>query len=107
MILAGGFGTRLSEETGTRPKPMVEIGGRPILWHIMKIFGHYGFNEFVLALGYKADMVKEYFLNFNRYSGDLSLKLCQEDPIINRDFCTDWKVHLKDTGYNSGTGGRF
>ena len=68
IILAGGFGTRLSEETGTRPKPMVEIGGRPILWHIMKIYAHYGFDDFVLALGYKADFVKKYFLEYIKYS---------------------------------------
>ena len=75
IILAGGFGTRISEETETRPKPMVEIGGRPILWHIMKIYAHYGFNDFVLALGYKADYIKKYFLEYVNYSGNLTVQI--------------------------------
>ena len=107
VILAGGFGTRLSEETVNRPKPMVEVGGRPILWHIMKIYAHYGFNEFVAALGYRADMIKQYFLDYSKLNGNFSITFKGEEEQITRYEKDDWTVHLIDTGYNSGTGGRI
>ncbi len=106
IILAGGFGTRLSEETENRPKPMVEVGGRPILWHIMKIYAHYGFDEFVIALGYKADMIKKYFIEYAGYSGNLTVKIkAGNSNIIKRDH-DDWTIHLEDTGIDTMTGGR-
>lgn len=106
IILAGGLGTRLSEETESRPKPMVEIGGRPILWHIMKIYAHYGFHEFVLALGYKADYIKKYFLDYVSYSGNLTVKIRNgESHIVQREQ-DEWTLHLEDTGQHTMTGGR-
>ena len=75
IILAGGFGTRLSEETANKPKPMIDLGGRPILWHIMKIYAHYGFKEFVIALGYKADLIKKYFIEYAEFSGNLTVEI--------------------------------
>lgn len=107
VILAGGFGTRLQEETGARPKPMVEIGGRPLLWHIMKIYSHYGFQEFVIALGYKADIVKRYFLDFTTLNGDLTVSFSKDQRQIKHYEHDEWIVHLKDTGYHSQTGGRL
>lgn len=107
IILAGGFGTRLSEETHARPKPMVEIGGRPILWHIMKIYAHYGFNEFILALGYKADFIKKHFLEYSKYAGNLTVKISNgESKIIQREQDA-WTIHLEDTGMDTLTGGRI
>jgi len=107
VILAGGIGSRLSEETGLRPKPMVEIGGKPILWHIMNIFGAHGVEEFVIALGYKADVIKEYFLNFYALNNDLSIDLASGETIIHRRSVPPWKVHLVDTGLATQTGGRL
>lgn len=107
VILAGGFGTRLMEETTSRPKPMVEVGGRPILWHIMKIYSHYGFNEFVIALGYKADFIKRYFMEYAALNGDITATFCKDKTEITRDEHDEWVVHLKDTGYHSNTGGRL
>lgn len=107
VILAGGFGSRLSEETILKPKPMVEIGGKPILWHIMNIYGHYGFNEFVVALGYKGESIKEYFLNYCNLQSDLTISLKDGKVAASRNCFRDWTVHLIDTGANSMTGGRL
>ena len=106
VILCGGMGTRLSEETTKRPKPMVEIGGRPILWHIMKGFAQYGFCEFVLALGYKGEFIKDYFLKYRSHSSSLSVDLRSGDVELHDDKCDNWKVHLIDTGQSTMTGGR-
>ena len=106
VILAGGKGTRISEETGARPKPMIEIGERPILWHIMKHFSHYGFCEFVVALGYKGDAIKEYIFNYGRYDGDATVDLAVETVERFRAETENWKVHLVDTGQETLTGGR-
>ena len=107
VILAGGFGTRLSEETALRPKPMVEIGGKPILWHIMKIFSSNGIKEFIIALGYKGDFIKEYFLNFYAINNDISIDLATGLTTIHDGNQPDWKIHLVDTGLNTMTGGRL
>jgi glucose-1-phosphate cytidylyltransferase len=107
IILAGGFGTRLSEETVIRPKPMVEIGGRPILWHIMNICAAHGVKEFVVALGYKGEIVKEYFLNFYAINNDISIDLATGRTTIHDGNQPDWKIHLVDTGLDTQTGGRI
>jgi glucose-1-phosphate cytidylyltransferase len=107
VIFAGGFGTRLSEETIVKPKPMVEIGGRPILWHIMKLYSHFGYDEFVVALGYRADMIKRYFLDYSSLNGDLTVKLTRHQPEVKHFEHDAWTIHLKDTGYHSNTGGRL
>jgi glucose-1-phosphate cytidylyltransferase len=106
IILAGGFGTRLSEHTEVIPKPMVTIGGRPILWHIMKTYAHFGHKDFHLALGYKAEIIKEYFLNYRSLNSDFTVNLLsgEVEPIEVEDI--DWKVTLVDTGFDSMTGGR-
>ena len=107
VILAGGLGTRLSEETHLKPKPMVEIGNRPILWHIMKIYSHYGINEFIICLGYKGYIIKEYFINYLNHQSDLSIDLKDNKiNILNRKI-ENWKVTLVDTGINTMTGGRI
>ena len=106
VILAGGLGTRLSEETIIKPKPMVEIGGKPMLWHIMNIYGAYGFNEFLVALGYKGDVIKEYFLNYYNLQSDLTISLKTGEVIASKNCYRDWVIHLVDTGLNSMTGGR-
>ncbi len=108
VILAGGMGTRLVEETEVKPKPMVEIGGRPILWHIMKNYAHYGFKEFYIALGYKGEIIKQYFLDYYRISRDITidLKAGQVEVSNNRD-TEDWVVHLESTGLESLTGERI
>jgi glucose-1-phosphate cytidylyltransferase len=107
LILAGGFGTRISEETDTRPKPMVEIGGRPILWHIMKLFSHHGFNEFIILLGYKGYIIKEYFANYFLHQSDITIDLCNNYTEILNNPCEPWKVSLIDTGVGTQTGGRI
>jgi glucose-1-phosphate cytidylyltransferase len=108
VILAGGMGTRLSEETHLRPKPMVEIGGKPILWHIMKIYSAHGIKEFIIALGYKGEMIKEYFLNFYAFNKDISVDLgTGKTTIHNGKKHEDWTVHLVDTGLHTQTGGRL
>jgi glucose-1-phosphate cytidylyltransferase len=108
VILAGGLGSRLSEETTLRPKPMVEIGGKPILWHIMKTYACHGINEFIVALGYKAEVVKDYFLRFYAINNDLSIDLASGSTTIHKNgHQTDWKVHLADTGLYTQTGGRL
>lgn len=107
VILAGGLGTRLAEETELKPKPMVEIGGRPILWHIMKTYAHYCFNEFFIALGYKGEYIKRFFYEYQLLSGNLSFDLAAGKINNHLRECEDWKVHLVDTGQNSMTGGRI
>ena len=107
VILAGGFGSRLSEETVLRPKPMVEIGNKPILWHIMKIYAAHGVNEFLIALGYKAEFAKEYFLNFYALNNDISVDLASGETTIHERDVPPWKVHLVDTGLHTMTGGRL
>jgi len=105
-ILAGGLGTRLTEETIIKPKPMVEIGGKPILWHIMKIYAAHGFKEFVIALGYKGELIKDYFLNYRYSAHSLTVNLDSSNVIIHDGGSDDWTVHLLDTGLSTQTGGR-
>ena len=107
VILAGGVGTRLSEETVSRPKPMVEIGGKPILWHIMSIFAANGINEFIIALGYKGETVKEYFLNFYAINNDITIDLAAGKTTVHDGRQPEWKIHLVDTGLATQTGGRL
>jgi glucose-1-phosphate cytidylyltransferase len=107
VILAGGLGSRLSEETVAKPKPMVEIGGKPILWHIMHIFSAYGVNEFVLALGYRGEVIKEYFLNFFALNNNISVDLASGKTTIHEGNQPRWKVHMVDTGQLTMTGGRL
>ncbi|MFH1309474.1 MAG: glucose-1-phosphate cytidylyltransferase [Candidatus Omnitrophota bacterium] len=107
VILCGGLGTRLREETEIRPKPMVEIGGRPILWHIMKTYAHYGVDEFILCLGYKGDIIKEYFYNYEMLSNDFTIELGSKDIVVYpRHSEKGWKVTLVDTGLSTMTGAR-
>ena len=107
VILAGGLGTRLAEETEVRPKPMIEIGGRPILWHIMKQYACYGHNEFCVALGYKGEIVKHYFKDYAASSSSLTVDLAKGQVEIHSSRAEDWLVHLIDTGADTGTGGRL
>ena len=107
VILAGGLGTRLTEETETRPKPMVEIGGKPILWHIMKLYAHYGYKEFVIALGYKGDVIKRYFLDYAKLQSNFTVNLASGDVMRHGGPPEDWIVHLVDTGVATNTGGRL
>lgn len=106
LILAGGFGTRLSEDTVNKPKPMVEIGGKPILWHIMKSYSQHGFNDFVILLGYKGYIIKEYFSNYFLHQSDVTFDLKNNKMEIHNNSSEPWKVTLLDTGDNSMTGGR-
>lgn len=107
VILAGGLGTRLMEETEARPKPMVEIGGRPILWHIMKHYAHYGFNEFAIALGYKGEMIKRYFLDYAHLNSNFTVHLGSGDVMRREVSGEPWTIHLVDTGIQTQTGGRI
>jgi glucose-1-phosphate cytidylyltransferase len=107
LLLAGGYGTRLSEETDIRPKPMVEIGGKPILWHIMKIYSHYGFNDFVVLLGYKGYYIKEYFANYFLHQSDVTIDLQTNSMQVHNNSSEPWKVTLVDTGLDTMTGGRI
>jgi len=107
VLLAGGLGTRLAEETSIRPKPMVEIGGKPILWHIMKIYSHYGFNEFVICLGYKGHMIKEYFINYFLYNSDITVELHNNQLDVHYSNSESFKVTLVDTGIDTNTAGRI
>ena len=107
VILAGGLGTRLSEETGTRPKPMVEIGGRPILWHILKSYSQHGINDFVICCGYKGYLIKEYFANYFLHMSDVTFDMTANSMEVHQSVAEPWRVTLVDTGDDSGTGGRL
>ncbi|MGD1061652.1 MAG: glucose-1-phosphate cytidylyltransferase [Terracidiphilus sp.] len=107
VILAGGQGTRLSEETSTRPKPMVEIGGRPILWHILKIYSQHGINDFVICCGYKGYLIKEYFANYFLHMSDVTFDLRGNHMQVHQSVAEPWHITLVDTGDNAGTGGRL
>ncbi|MFH7321193.1 glucose-1-phosphate cytidylyltransferase [Desulfurivibrio sp. D14AmB] len=107
LILAGGLGTRLSEETDVRPKPMVEIGGQPILWHIMKIYSHHGINDFVILLGYKGYYIKEYFANYFLHRSDVTIDLRNDQRIVHKHSAEPWRITLVDTGRETMTGGRI
>src|SRR5258705_10219118 len=106
VILAGGLGSRISEESHLRPKPMVEIGGRPIIWHIMKIFAAHGISEFVVCLGYKGYQIKEYFSNYFLHMSDVTIDIARNDVEVHQKGAEPWKVTLVDTGENTQTGGR-
>ncbi len=107
LILAGGLGSRLSEETSLKPKPMVEIGGKPILWHIMKIYSYYGFNEFIILCGYKGYLIKEYFANYYRHMADMTVDMTNNKIEYHRNNAEPWIVTLVDTGAETMTGGRI
>ncbi len=107
VILAGGLGTRLSEETTLKPKPMVEIAGKPILWHIMKIYSKYGINEFIICLGYKGYMIKEYFANYYTHMSDVTFDLSNNSHKVHSNYAENWKVTLVNTGEETMTGGRI
>lgn len=107
LILAGGYGTRLSEETDIRPKPMVEVGGKPILWHIMKTYSYYGVNEFIILLGYKGYFIKEYFANYILHQSDVTIDMSNGDMQMHNKSSEPWKVTLLDTGLNAMTGARI
>jgi glucose-1-phosphate cytidylyltransferase len=107
VILAGGLGTRLAEETTVRPKPMVEIGGRPILWHIMKMYSHFGINDFIICLGYKGYIIKEYFANYARHMSDMTIDMRSGTTEVHRNLAEDWRICLVDTGDETMTGGRL
>ena len=106
LILAGGLGSRLSEETVLKPKPMVEIAGKPILWHILKIYSQYGFNDFVILLGYKGYLIKEYFSNYFLHTSDITIDISENSIKVHNKYSEPWKITLIDTGLNSMTGGR-
>jgi glucose-1-phosphate cytidylyltransferase len=107
VLLAGGFGTRLAEETDIKPKPMVEIGGRPILWHIMKLYSHFGYNDFIVCLGYKGYVIKEYFANYFLHMADVTFDMSNNEMTVHQKKAEPWKVTLVDTGANTMTGGRI
>jgi glucose-1-phosphate cytidylyltransferase len=107
VILAGGLGTRISEESSTKPKPMIEIGGRPILWHIMKIYSHYGMNDFIVCLGYRGYMIKEYFANYFLHMSDVTFDMEKNSMEVHQRFAESWRVTLVDTGDSTQTGGRL
>jgi glucose-1-phosphate cytidylyltransferase len=107
VILAGGLGTRISEETNTRPKPMVEIGGMPVLWHLLKIYSHHGINDFVVCLGYKGYMIKEYFANYFLHMSDVTIDLAKNALEVHQRHAEPWRITLVDTGHETQTGGRL
>ncbi|MEO8583923.1 MAG: glucose-1-phosphate cytidylyltransferase [Flavitalea sp.] len=107
VLFAGGLGTRISEETDVRPKPMVEIGGKPVLWHIMKIYSHYGFNEFIICLGYKGYLIKEYFMNYFLHSSDITIDIANNKVEVHDSNTESFKVTLVETGLNTKTAGRL
>ena len=107
VILAGGRGTRISEESHLRPKPMIEIGGRPILWHIMNLYAHHGITDFIIALGYRGHMIKEYFANYVLYSSDVTIDTGRGDIQYHRNYAEPWRITLVDTGLDTQTGGRL
>ena len=106
VLLAGGFGTRISEESHLKPKPMIEIGGQPILWHIMKAYSHYGFHDFVICAGYKQHVIKEYFADYFLHASDVTFDLQTNSMEVHDNFAEPWKVTVVDTGYDTMTGGR-
>ncbi|MDT7542578.1 MAG: glucose-phosphate cytidylyltransferase [Acidobacteriota bacterium] len=106
VILAGGLGTRLAEETEIKPKPMIEIGGHPVIWHIMKQYAHFGFKEFVVALGYRGEVIKRYFFDYHSLNGSMTINLSNGSLLAHERECEDWIVHLMDTGSQTLTGGR-
>ncbi|MBC7428732.1 MAG: glucose-1-phosphate cytidylyltransferase [Bacteriovorax sp.] len=106
LILAGGYGTRISEESDIKPKPMIEIGGKPILWHIMKHYSSFGFNEFVILLGYKSYVIKEYFANYYLHNSDVTIDTAKQKLEIHNNYSENWKITLIDTGIETMTGGR-
>ena len=107
VILAGGLGTRISEESASRPKPMIEVGGKPILWHIMKIYSHYGINDFIVCCGYKGYVIKEYFANYFLHTSDVTFDMQKNTMEVHQRFAEPWKVTLVDTGEDTMTGGRL
>lgn len=107
VILAGGFGTRISEESGIRPKPMVELGGKPILWHILKIYHSYEINEFIICAGYKSHVIKEYFANYALYNSDVTFEMGNNTHTVHKNGAEKWKVTIVETGENTMTGGRL
>lgn len=107
VLLAGGFGTRISEESHLKPKPMIEIGGKPMLWHIMKIYGHYGIHDFIICCGYKGYVIKEYFANYFLHMSDVTIDMSNNEMIVHQKKAEPWKVTLVDTGENTQTGGRI
>lgn len=107
VILAGGMGSRISEESHLRPKPMIEIGGKPILWHIMKIYSHYGFHDFIICCGYKGHMIKEYFMDYYMNESDITIDLSNNDMTIHQNMAEPWKVTLVNTGLHTPTAGRI
>lgn len=107
VILAGGLGTRISEETHLKPKPMIEIGGKPVLWHIMKIYSHYGIHDFIICLGYKGYLIKEYFANYFLHQSDVTFDMCNNKMLIHNNYSEPWRVTLVDTGDDTMTGGRL
>lgn len=107
VILAGGLGTRISEESHLKPKPMINIGNMPIIWHIMKIYSHYGFNDFIIAAGYKQEIIKQWFINYIWYRNDIEISLEQEKIITYQQYCEPWNITIVDTGLNTQTGGRI
>lgn len=106
VILAGGLGTRISEESHLKPKPMIEIGERPILWHVMKIYSSYGYNDFIICLGYKGYLVKEFFADYFLHTSDITFDLAKNEMIVHNNYSEPWRVTLVDTGLNTMTGGR-
>ena len=107
VILAGGLGTRLSEETQLKPKPMIEIGGRPVLWHIMKIYSAFGVNDFIVCCGYKGYMIKEYFANYGLHMSDVTFDMSNNRVLVHQRLVEPWNVTLVDTGEDTNTGGRL
>ncbi|MDQ2925283.1 MAG: glucose-1-phosphate cytidylyltransferase [Acidobacteriota bacterium] len=107
VILAGGLGTRISEETSLRPKPMVEIGGRPVLWHILKIYSQHGINDFIICCGYKGYIIKEFFANYFLHTSDVTFDMHENKMIVHNSVAEPWRVTLVDTGESTGTGGRL
>ena len=107
VILAGGLGTRISEETSTKPKPMVEVGGMPILWHILKTYSHHGINDFIICCGYKGYVVKEYFANYFLHMSDVTFDMSQNSMKVHQQYAEPWRVTLVDTGESTMTGGRL
>jgi glucose-1-phosphate cytidylyltransferase len=107
VLLAGGYGTRLAEETDIKPKPMVEIGGKPILWHILKLYSHYGYNDFIVCLGYKGYVIKEYFANYFLHMADVTFDMATNQMTVHQKHAEPWRVTLVDTGTNTMTGGRI